>query len=141
VQRHTLYAHFPDKRSLLMACSGLHLERNPLPDAAPWRGIEDRRERVRAGLAAVYGWYERNADVAGCVLRDVEIHPLTKEIAELRFGPFMAACRAVLGAKLNARQRAVLHLALNFFTWRTLVRDGGLTTATAVGVMVGAIVR
>ena len=27
VQRHTLYAHFPDERSLFMACSGLHLDR------------------------------------------------------------------------------------------------------------------
>mgnify|MGYP006138349625 CR=1 FL=1 len=29
----------------------------------------------------------------------------------------------VLGAKLNARQSAMLHLALSYFTWRALVRD------------------
>src|SRR3954447_6211134 len=58
VQRHTFYAHFPDERSLLMACSGLALERDPLPDAAPWRSIDDRRERLRTGLSAVYSWYE-----------------------------------------------------------------------------------
>ena len=51
VQRHTLYAHFPDERSLYLACSGLALERDPLPDAEPWRAIEDRRERLRVGLA------------------------------------------------------------------------------------------
>src|SRR5918994_892175 len=39
VQRHTLYAHFPDERSLYMACSGLSLERDPLPNAADWRRI------------------------------------------------------------------------------------------------------
>src|SRR5262249_39398109 len=61
VQRHTLYAHFPDERSLFLACSGLVMERDPLPDAAPWRSIEDRRERLRTGLAAVYGWYQRNS--------------------------------------------------------------------------------
>ena len=55
VQRHTLYAHFPDERSLFMACSELHLERVPPPDAAPWRSIEDRQERLRVGLAAIYG--------------------------------------------------------------------------------------
>ena len=37
VQRHTLYSHFPDERSLYMACSGLVNERDPLPDAAAWR--------------------------------------------------------------------------------------------------------
>jgi AcrR family transcriptional regulator len=139
VQRHTLYAHFPDERSLYMACSGLSLERDPLPDAAAWRRIEDPRERLRVGLGAVYGWFERNAELAGCVLRDAEHHPLTKEIAELRFGPFMAAYQEVLGADLSVKQRAMLRLALSFFTWRTLVRESGLEQGAAVGAMVRAI--
>ncbi len=139
VQRHTLYAHFPDERSLYMACSGLSLERDPLPDAAAWRMIEDPRERFRVGLGAVYGWFERNAELAGCVLRDAEHHPLTKEIAELRFGPFMAAYQEVLGADLSVKQRAMLRLALSFFTWRTLVRESGLEQGAAVGAMVQAI--
>jgi AcrR family transcriptional regulator len=139
VQRHTLYAHFPDERSLLMACSGLSLERHPLPDAAAWWEIEDRRERLRAGLAAMYDWYERNADLAACVLRDAEIHPLVKEISTLRYGPHFHAYHDVLGADLRARQRALLHLALSFPTWRTLVRESGLNNAAAVEAMVQAI--
>jgi AcrR family transcriptional regulator len=139
VQRHTLYAHFPDERSLLMACSGLTMERDPLPDASAWRSIADRNERLRTGLAALYAWYERNAGLAGCVLRDAEIHPLTREINELRWGPFMAAYKDMLGTKLNARQRAMLQLALNFFTWRSLVCDGGLKSAAAARAMARAI--
>jgi AcrR family transcriptional regulator len=139
VQRHTLYAHFPDERSLLMACSGLHLELEPPPDAGPWRSIGDRRERLTVGLAALYGWYERNADMTARVLRDAEFHPLTKEITELRLGPYFQAYREVLGERLSAGQRAMLRLALSFFTWRTLVRDGGLEPAAAVKGMVQAI--
>lgn len=139
VQRHTFYAHFPDERSLLLACSGLTLERDPLPDAEPWRGIADRGERLCAGLAAIYGWYERNAQRVACVLRDAEYHELTKEISRMRMGPFIAAYQDVLGATLSARQRAMLQLALSFFTWRTLVRDGGLKPADAVETMVQAI--
>lgn len=139
VQRHTFYAHFPDDRSLYMACSGLTMERDPLPDAAPWWDIEDRRERQRVGLAAIYEWYERNANLAACVLRDAEYHSLTREVAELRMGPYMAAYREVLGAKLSTRQRAMLRLALSFFTWRTLVREAGLKQAAAVRAMVQAI--
>jgi AcrR family transcriptional regulator len=139
VQRHTLYAHFPDERSLNLACSKLALERDPLPDADPWRAIEDRRERLRAGLLAIYGWYERNAALAACVLRDAEYDALTKEIIEMRFGPHMAAYRDVLGAKLNATQRAVLRLALSFFTWRALVLEGGLKPDAAVKAMVHAV--
>src|SRR3954467_11392919 len=74
VQRHTLYAHFPDERSLFMACSELALERNPLPDPSGWRTIADRNTRLRTGLAAIYAWYERNRDLIGCVLRDGEFH-------------------------------------------------------------------
>jgi AcrR family transcriptional regulator len=139
VQRHTLYAHFPDERSLFLACSGLTMERDPLPDAEGWRAIEDPRERLRAGLLALYAWYDRNADLAGCVLRDAEYHSLTRDVTELRFGPFMAAYREVLGAKLTAKQRAALNLAISYFTWRSLVRESGLKQGAAVAVMVRAI--
>jgi AcrR family transcriptional regulator len=139
VQRHTLYAHFPDERSLFLACSGLTLERDPLPDPAAWPTGGDGTERLQVGLLAVYGWYERNADLAACVLRDAEYHPLTKEIAELRYGPFMAAYHEVLGAGLGQPQLAMLRLALNFFTWRTLVRESGLDQEAAASAMVQAI--
>jgi AcrR family transcriptional regulator len=139
VQRHTLYAHFPDERSLYLACSGLALEHDPLPDADSWRAIKDQRERLCVGLRAVYRWYGRNADMIACVLRDAEYHALTKEVVRLRFGPPMAAYHKVLGAKLGMKQRAVLRLALSFFTWRALVRESGLKEGAAVGAMVQAI--
>lgn len=139
VQRHTFYAHFPDERGLFRACSGLAMERDALPDAELWRGIADRRERLRTGLAAIYKWYERNAQLAACVLRDAEFHSLTRETAELTFGPFMAAYQDVLGATLTVKQRAMLGLALSFYTWRTLVREGGLKQADAVKAMVQTI--
>lgn len=139
VQRHTLYAHFPDERSLQMACSGLVHERDPLPDAAAWRGIADRREQLATALTAVYAWYERNASLMACVVRDAESHALTREIGALRFAPSATAWREVLGAKSSARQRAMLHLALTFHTWRSLVSEFGLTASVAVDTMVQAI--
>jgi AcrR family transcriptional regulator len=139
VQRHTFYAHFPDERSLLLACSGLALERDPLPDAGAWRSLADPKERLQTGLRAIYDWYERNADVTACVLRDREYHPLVKEVSEQRWGPSMAAYHEVLGARLNVRQRALLGLALSFHTWRTLARENGLKQAAAVAAMVEAI--
>jgi hypothetical protein len=75
------------------------------------------------------------------VIRDAEFHPLTKETAELRFGPFMKGHRDALGAKLNAKQRAILQLALSFYTWRTLVLEGGLRSDVAIDAMIEAIVR
>ena len=62
-----------------------------------------------------------------------------KEVSGLRYGPYFAAYHEVLGAKYPARQRAMLQLALSFFTWRSLVRDSGLSHNAAVAVMVQAI--
>lgn len=139
VQRHTLYAHFPDERSLLLACSGLAAERDPLPDAAPWAEIADLGERLRTGLRALYAWYARNAGLAACVLRDAEHHALTREMMELRLGPPMRACHEVLGAGLGPRQRAVLHLMLGFHAWRSLARESGLDQDAAVEAAVRAV--
>ncbi len=51
----------------------------------------------------------------------------------------MAAYHEVLGAKLKDRQRAMLHLALSFFTWRALTRQSGLNQQHAIAAMVQAI--
>jgi hypothetical protein len=115
------------------------MERDPPPDAEPWRAIKDKREQLRVGLRALYAWYERNAQLAACVLRDAEYHPLTREISHMRFGPYMAAYADVLGAKLTAKQRALLRLALSFFAWRTLARESGLKPSAVVDAMVQAI--
>ena len=141
VQRHTLYSHFPDERSMLMACSGHSLEQNPLPDAALWRAIADPAKRARVGLGEIYAYFERNAGVLACVLRDAEHHALTREVSELRYGPSVEAWREALGAGLNAKQRAMLTLALSFHTWRALTRDAGLKRTAAVTAMADAVIR
>ncbi|MGE3867755.1 MAG: TetR/AcrR family transcriptional regulator, partial [Hyphomonadaceae bacterium] len=87
VQRHTFYAHFPDERSMLMACSGHVMARDPPPDAEAWRAIKDQGERLRTGLAALYAWYARNAGVMACVLRDSEHHALVREVTDMRMKP------------------------------------------------------
>src|SRR6516164_5310129 len=60
VQRHTFYAHFPDDRSLLMACSGHVFERDPLPDVARWTKVPPGADRIRRGLRELYAWFARN---------------------------------------------------------------------------------
>jgi len=139
VQRHTFYAHFPDERSLFLACSGLFAERHPAPDPEPWRAIGDPPDRLRQGLAAIYDWYARNAEMLSSVIRDAEHHALTRETAALRFAPLIAAYNEVLGEGLGERQRALLALALSFHTWRTLAGDGGLPPEAAVDAMVRAV--
>ena len=139
VQRHTLYAHFPDERSLFVACSALFAERNPAPDPAAWRKVGDPPDRLRQGFAAIYAWYADNAELLSSVIRDAEHHALTRETATRQFGPLMATYREVLGTGFGPRQRAVIGLALSLFTWRTLTRGAGLAPDATIDAMVRAV--
>lgn len=120
VQRHTYYAHFPEERDLFLACSGLTMEKDPLPDVQAWADIPAGRQRLSGGLAQVYAWYARNAGIAACVLRDAEHHALTREMIELRMGPTFACAEELLGEGLSPRGQALLGIALQFFAWRSL---------------------
>jgi AcrR family transcriptional regulator len=132
VQRHTYYAHFPEERELFLACSGLSLERDPLPDAEAWSALPPGRERLRRGLGELYGWYGRNASMAACVLRDAEQHALTREMAELRIVPVLTRAGEVLGEGLDDRARALLAVALDFACWRVLGGAAGSAAAAAL---------
>ena len=123
VQRHTYYAHFPSEWDLLLACSGLALERDPLPESDRLRAIAPGYERIVAGLADFYGWFARNEQQAACVLRDAEHHRPTGEIVRLRMAPTFAGAAEVMGEGLGSRARALLAVALEFACWRTLARD------------------
>jgi AcrR family transcriptional regulator len=120
VQRHTYYAHFPEERSLFLACSGLALERDPLPDPEAWSALPAGGERLARGLAELYAWYARNEQQSACVLRDSGHHALTREMVELRMAPVFARAAEVLGEGLSERARALLAVALDFACWRAL---------------------
>src|SRR3954447_13234063 len=83
VQRHTYYRHFPDERSLMLACSGLYGERNPPPDPQRWREIRNPDERLRRGLDELYAFYEANRQMLSNITRDAQVHAVTAEVAAL----------------------------------------------------------
>jgi AcrR family transcriptional regulator len=120
VQRHTYYAHFPDDRSLVNACSALALEQDPLPDVDGWAAHPAGTERIRHGLEELYAWYARNQQLTSAVLRDAEVHDLTREIVQLRLAPTFERAATVLGEGMEEESRALLAVALNFACWSAL---------------------
>lgn len=135
VQRHTVYAHFADEKSLLMACSGHTESLDPLPGPEAWDTINDPETRLRKALAVLYGWYERNAQLNSNVLRDLEDgHATLREIFAVRWQNRIEATFASLSGGLKSKGKAALALALSFHTWRTLT-GGGLKPAAAVDLM------
>jgi AcrR family transcriptional regulator len=139
VQRHTFYAHFPDERDLFLACSSLAMERDPLPVLEAAGRLPAGRDRIRSGLEEFYGWYDRNARLVACVLRDAEYHALTREMVELRIAPAFEMARKQLGEGLDERCMALLDVALDFGSWRLLSRTHDLQGAAAL--MADAVVK
>ena len=141
VTRPTVYAHFPDTRSLLEACSG-HVRANiPPPDPTPWHSIADPSERLETALRELYGYYERLEPLLENVQRDAAVMPLVAEMNAYRARQ-LEEIRDLLvqawptrgGARARLR-RAIGH-ALEFRTWQSLVRHQGCATDEAVQLMV-----
>lgn len=141
VNRVTVYRHFPDARTLLEACSAHSHRVNPPPDLAEWRRVEDPRERLAIALERLYDYFHRTEAGWANVLRDAELAPLVKEMAEQRRLTYLREARkALLVGWPTSRSRrpllrAVLALAVDFRTWQTLVRVEGLDNRTAASLM------
>jgi AcrR family transcriptional regulator len=145
VQRHTLYRHFPTEEELFKACSGLFADENPLPDLERWRAIADPAERLAFGLGELYGWYEQTEPMLVNLYRDRALVEAVDRRMQ-RTDAYMEDAVRVLVAGFSARggRRRVLGAAVRhavgFETWRSLVREGGVSRAQAVA-LAGAMVE
>jgi len=129
VQRHTVYAHFPDERSLFRACSGHWAATHPLPDID---GLE-----LAAALDRIYEWYEGVETALALFARDARLYPDVTAERERARGQMADRLAAPLGRR-KAVRAAVGH-ATAFDTWRSLVRREGLTRRQAVDAMVAFV--
>jgi AcrR family transcriptional regulator len=136
VERHTVYAHFPNEEALFQACSTHWRAAHPLPDPGRWATIDDPTAQFRAALHALYGWYEDVEDDLAILIRDSAVHGLTGELQRERTRALEHVLASLLrGWPRRKAVRAALGHALEFETWRSLVRRNGLTRAQAVDAM------
>jgi AcrR family transcriptional regulator len=128
VQRHTLYAHFPDADALFRACTGHWRDTHPFPEPA-----DDLRESLRA----LYDWYASVADAFAIFARDAHLYPAFWQEQLDAIHLYAAQLAAPLGRSRAVRAR-VAH-AVEFETWRSLVRRQGLPRNDAVEAMVDLV--
>jgi AcrR family transcriptional regulator len=140
VTRPTVYAHFPDERSLFEACSGHVRATTPPPDPTPWRALSDPSGRLGTALRELYHYYAQLEPLLENVERDADM-PIIAEIGEFR-ARYLEEVRDLLldawparGAGRQRLRRALGH-TIEFGTWRSLVRGQGCSTAEAVRLMV-----
>ncbi len=149
VQRQTFYRHFPDELSLFKACSSLDLSENPPPDPDPWAKIADPEERLRSALSEVYAYYLRRERMMYNVLRDAqgdaEVNANLREVLKPliahweRMKEILATAWEVSEERPQQQLlllRGAIGVALDFQTWRTMVRGQDLTDEQAIELMV-----
>jgi AcrR family transcriptional regulator len=139
VQRVTVYNHFPDLTALLPACTAHWLTEHPLPDLGPAFAVEDPAERLRRALTALYGWYRETAPMQRRVFGERATVPELDAFVAQSSDPMLAELAEGLSAgfeRLDAR--ALVALALDFWTWQRLSREG-LDDAAAAALMTGAV--
>jgi AcrR family transcriptional regulator len=130
VQRLTVYNHFPNEKELFAACGDHWLAQNPPPDPSAALALANPAERMRAVLAAFYRWYRKSARAQENLQRDRLVIPaldaLMRILMDERRNNLADALAA--GFKPAARTAKGLHaaisLALDFWTWRRLSREG-----------------
>jgi AcrR family transcriptional regulator len=144
VQRATLYRHFPDEEALFDACSSHWAAEHPLPDLANWAAVADSEERLRIALNELYSWYENGQQMLERTTRDAALVPAMRSAVERMGGWFAEALATIVrgrperGARRRRVEAAIGH-AVSFATWRSLVRDLGLSDAEAVDLMLGLV--
>ncbi len=145
LQRHTVYAHFPELDLLYEACTvhGIHSTGMPTPEG--WRAISSPRDRLRHGLTEMVAWYRTNEQMLGNVLFGIDPSappPATPDPFEVRMEALLDVLMAgwKVGPDAQLTLRAVVGHALAFTTWRSLVA-GGLAEDQVVAVLVGLVAR
>lgn len=147
LQRHTVYAHFPDLDALYEACTVHGIRSTGMPEPDGWRTIEGPTDRLRHGLTEMVDWYRANDRMLANVLFDIDPSappPTTPDAFGLRMAALQAALldgwvgveRPLPGR--SARLDAVVGHALAFTTWRTLA-GGGLRDDEIVELLVGFV--
>ena len=144
VQRLTVYNHFADLSDLLPACSAHYAIQHPRPDLGPALALEDPVARVRAVLAAMYGWYGETEPMLEKLYGDRSSVPALDQFMRANGDRAVAELADALAAGFAARGpraerlRALVALALDFGSWRRLNREG-LDDPAAAELMSSAI--
>lgn len=140
VERPTVYRHFATERDLLLACQAHFLALHPYPDPAVWSTIEDPVVRLRKALCALYARNHDTEAMTANLLHDAPSMPILAEL--LQVSVYLRSVRDLLSEPwgLSGERRVLLDAAighaLDFETWRSLVRRQGLNDKQAAEMMV-----
>jgi len=143
VTRLTVYRHFADLDALFVACMGHWASLNPWPAVASWRGIESLSERADMAFTELYQWYDARHDELYPIYRDRSAMPdsaqqaLAEQLREIAAA--IVVPPAADGTSSDGVRFAVARHLVDFWTWRSLVIEQGLTSPKAADAAVAML--
>jgi AcrR family transcriptional regulator len=144
VERLTVYRHFPNEWELARACVQHYYTLSPQPDPAHWQHIEDAETCLRTALTEIYAYHQRTERMSASARRGAETMPDLRDILAPYFDHWMQV-RDWLAGKFSSDtdplRRAAIGHAIDFTTWRSLVREQELDDQQAIELMMGMIKR
>jgi AcrR family transcriptional regulator len=144
VTRLTVYNHFPSLSELLPACAAHYERLHPIPDFAGVLAQADSGARARDALGRLYAWYRETEPMFGKLFSDRASVPELDRFLEQNIDRVLADLAADLTAGFAVRGRrgdrlhALIRVALDFWTWRRLAREG-LADEDAADLMTAAV--
>jgi AcrR family transcriptional regulator len=142
VQRHTVYAHFPEENTLFAACTSHWALLHPFPPAEPWAAAADPLERLALALGDLWAWSAEVESDLELFFRDADLVPAVgADMSHYAERLTVIADRLAADLGGSSAVRAAVGHALAFETWRSLVCREGLTTAGAVDAMLALVER
>jgi len=130
VTRLTVYNHFPDLADLLPACAAHYDRQHPMPDFESALAEVDARARVLGTLGLLYAWYRETEPMFGKLFSDRASVPELDRFLDENIDRVLAGLADDLTSAYPARERrgnrlhALIGVALDFWTWRRLAREG-----------------
>ena len=142
VTRVTLYRHFADPDELFMACTAHWTAQDPPPDPGSWVAVPKLPARVRLAVGELYSWYAARGEDLYPIFRDVEAVPdkalVRRRVNDRRRAAALVGADGPSGERGERLRAAALHV-VNFWTWRSLTVEAGLTKDQAVDLAVSFV--
>lgn len=139
----TYYKHFPTMGDLVRACGARGMELTPPPDPAILAGLpQDPAVRIEAMVRALFSFYEAREGFLYTGWTEERFFPeIQLGMAHLREMRAAFVRGALAGAEVGPEAVGVATALVNFWAWRTLRREVGLTQEQAIEAVVKTVGR
>ena len=138
----TFYKHFPTRAALVEACTRHAASLVPAPDPAAVKAVPEPRRRIASMCRTLFDFYAaREPFLYTGRTEERVVNELRPAVARLRALRNAFVSAAIEGLALDREAAAAVTALADFWAWRTLRRDVGLSQLSAIEAARAAVER